>query len=324
MTKIKFIAGWFGEKNESVFFKSYEHPSNQLNLYLQTLIEKIKKNEFKKNIEIHFNSQFSLSKNNKYLILLEHPYIRPQNFFIFPKRYKKIFGCDLRLKNYKNFIYLKYPHFWPKIEKNIKRDIRYSMVCSNRNILIGPPKYSLYNKRQEIIDFCENIPKLDFNLYGSGWNNIHCKIGIKNRILQLLNKFGLISLERKNKLRNYRGIIKNKFQLLSNSKFNFCFENISNFQGYISEKIWDSIAAGSIPIYWPSWEIPEEYIPRRCYIDASKFPNFNALFNYLESITDKEIIDWSNMLIEFSKTKKQEVSIDNYSDIIIEQIKNDT
>ena len=286
MAKIKFIAGWIGEKNETIFFEKYEHPSNGLNLYLQILIEKIKKNKFNKNIEIHFNSQFSFSKSNKYLILLEHPYIRPQNFFIFPKRYKKIFGYDLKFENYENFVYLKYPHFWSNTKKNIKRDIRYSMICSNRNILTGNPKFSLYNKRQEIIDFCEQSPSIDFNLYGTGWDNIFCKAGLVNKFLHTLDKLGLISLKRKNKLINYKGIIKNKFKLLQNSKFNFCFENISNFRGYVSEKIWDSIAAGSIPIYWPSWDIPNEYLPKNYYIDASKFKNFEKLFEYLESITD--------------------------------------
>ena len=112
-------------------------------------------------------------------------------------------------------------------------------------------------------------------------------------------------LKRKKRLKNYKGTIENKFEILCNSKFNFCFENVSKYEGYVSEKIWDSLASGSIPVYWPSWKIPNSYLPEDCYIDASKFNDEFELFNYLESISDKEIMEWSNMIIDFSKTKKR-------------------
>jgi len=322
MFKKKFISGWIGNQNEKIYFKKYKHPSNGLNLFLQNLIKDIKKTNFNSDIEIHFNSQFSFSKTKKYLVLLEHPYIRPQNFIILPKRYKKIFGWNLDFKKFPNFTYVQYPHYWKTAKKGAKRNIRYSMTCSNRNILLGNPNESLYTKRQKIIDYCEKNPMIDFNLYGMDWDNINCKPGFINKFLQILSNYGFWSLKRKLKLSNYKGQIKNKFELLCNSQFNICFENISNYPGYISEKIWDSIAAGSIPVYWPSWKIPNEYIPNEYFIDASKFKNPKDLFNYLETITDEEILQWSNMLIDFSKTKKDQISIEKYSEIIIEQIKN--
>ena len=322
MLKKRIKAGWLGTQNEEVFFKKYSHPSKGLNLFLQNLIKDIEKNNFDSEIEIHFNSQFSFSGAKKYLIILEHPYIRPQNLFIFPKRYKQVFGWDLNLKKLTNFTYVKYPHFWNTAKKGTKREIRYSMVCSNRNILLGNPDFSLYNKRQEIIDFCEKNPSINFHLYGTNWDSINCKAGLIYKFLELADKLGFWSLKRKLKLNNYKGQIKNKFNLLCNSKFNICFENISNYPGYISEKIWDSIAAGSIPVYWPSWKIPNDYIPNEYFIDASKFSDPKNLFNFLESIPEEEINQWSNMLIDFSKTKKEELSIEKYSKTIIEKIKN--
>lgn len=47
-----------------------------------------------------------------------------------------------------------------------------------------------------------------------------------------------------------------KLTYLSQFKFNLCPEN-SNNQGYVTEKIFDSIAAGCIPIYWGSNNNPE-------------------------------------------------------------------
>ena len=51
----------------------------------------------------------------------------------------------------------------------------------------------------------------------------------------------------------------NKRTYLRNFKFNLCPEN-SNSEGYVTEKIFDSILAGCIPIYWGSNNNPEPNI----------------------------------------------------------------
>ena len=84
-----------------MYFIKNSHHSVDLSKFIQNLIENIKKLNLNQDIEIHLNSQFSISRRRKYLILLEHKYIRPQNFLIFPKRYRKIFGWDLDLKKIK-------------------------------------------------------------------------------------------------------------------------------------------------------------------------------------------------------------------------------
>lgn len=48
----------------------------------------------------------------------------------------------------------------------------------------------------------------------------------------------------------------NKSDYLRNFKFNLCPEN-SNYSGYVTEKIFDAIASGCIPIYWGSGNKPE-------------------------------------------------------------------
>ncbi len=45
---------------------------------------------------------------------------------------------------------------------------------------------------------------------------------------------------------------------------------MKNKPGYITEKIWDSFKARSIPIYWGASNI-EEYIPINTFIDFRKF-----------------------------------------------------
>lgn len=48
----------------------------------------------------------------------------------------------------------------------------------------------------------------------------------------------------------------NKIEYLKQFAFNICPEN-SNSYGYVTEKIFEAIAAGCIPIYWGSYNMPE-------------------------------------------------------------------
>lgn len=48
----------------------------------------------------------------------------------------------------------------------------------------------------------------------------------------------------------------NKLSYLSQFKFNLCPEN-SNYEGYVTEKIFDSLSAGCVPIYWGANNKPE-------------------------------------------------------------------
>ena len=56
--------------------------------------------------------------------------------------------------------------------------------------------------------------------------------------------------------------VRNKISFLSNYKFSIAMEN-SEGQGYISEKIFDSFIAGTIPIYYGGYMIDEFIVSLR-------------------------------------------------------------
>ncbi len=58
--------------------------------------------------------------------------------------------------------------------------------------------------------------------------------------------------------------IKDKFSILQNYTFNICFEN-DLYPGYVTEKIFESWAAGCIPIWWGL--DPEGFINKEAIID---------------------------------------------------------
>jgi alpha(1,3/1,4) fucosyltransferase len=316
--QVKIVSGWLGMSNEKLFFRDNSHPSTGLGDYITDLIQALAQKKYKRTIEVHFNAQPCLSTKPKYLILLEHKYIRPQNYLFNPRSYEKIFGWDLSLHQHNNFIYTRYPHSYSMGVYNQYRPLKYVMFCSNRNLIFGNANHSLYNKRHDVINFCEKN-KMNFQLYGAGWEFAPVSAGVLNYTvtkLQILKKF------RKNAdLNCYRGIAKSKELILKQAQFNFCFENIAEYPGYVSEKIWDSLAAGTIPVYWPSWRIPEDYLPSDAYIDASKFSCMSSLFDYLESLPTDEVLERQVYCLEVARKSLNKVSNNNYTNLILEQLK---
>ncbi|RUS12509.1 hypothetical protein BC937DRAFT_87697 [Endogone sp. FLAS-F59071] len=87
------------------------------------------------------------------------------------------------------------------------------------------------------------------------------------------------------------------------SKYPFVFtpEN-SNCEGYVTEKVYDALAAGSIPIYLGARDI-EYYVPPRSIINVQNFENVKALVEYL-----KEVVNSTDIRMEYYKWKEMVVN----------------
>lgn len=78
-----------------------------------------------------------------------------------------------------------------------------------------------------------------------------------------------------------------KMDLLLQYRFVLAFENFTGEIGYISEKIFDAMLGGTIPIYLGDKNI-SKHIPDECYIDASKFNSYQKLINYVSNMGQNE------------------------------------
>jgi hypothetical protein len=103
--------------------------------------------------------------------------------------------------------------------------------------------------------------------------HIECAGKFNNNTSRLLNEFN-----------------NNKIQYLRNFKFNICPEN-SNSKGYVTEKIFDSLLAGCLPIYWGSEGDVESEILNQNRILKFDTLNFELQINRL--------LQDVNYLIEF-------------------------
>ncbi|MEO7932044.1 MAG: glycosyltransferase [Chthoniobacterales bacterium] len=78
-----------------------------------------------------------------------------------------------------------------------------------------------------------------------------------------------------------------KLEILRDYRFNVCFEN-TIWPNYCTEKIWHSIAAGCLPVYWGRGTRIYETFPPNSFVDASEFESDDALISFLEGMTDEE------------------------------------
>ena len=71
---------------------------------------------------------------------------------------------------------------------------------------------------------------------------------------------------------SYRGEVVQKSDVLLRSKFSYCYENNRDLSNYITEKIFDSLTCGCVPVYWGADNVLE-HSPANCLIDRRSFNN---------------------------------------------------
>jgi len=100
---------------------------------------------------------------------------------------------------------------------------------------------------------------------------------------------------------NYRGACENKSDTFGRYRYALCFENTFHpvwTRGYLTEKILDCMASGTIPIYYGCSNI-EELVPTDCFIDYRSLSSLEELDAYLQSMTDDEYLGYTKRMQAF-------------------------
>lgn len=174
------------------------------------------------------------------------------------------------LVNKENFIKFNYvvDFTLKKLECDYKERKLVTNISANKRVRYPN---ELYSKRLEAIKyFALNEPSFEF--YGIGWESEN--------------------------LSHYRGSAPSKRSVLSQYKFSICYENQSNVEGYITEKIWECMICGCVPVYWGANNI-KEYVPSNCFIDYRDFGSLESLHEYLRNIPEDVWNDYIKSIDEF-------------------------
>lgn len=81
-----------------------------------------------------------------------------------------------------------------------------------------------------------------------------------------------------------------KRQIIKRYAFNVAIENTA-WPHYCSEKIWDAIAEGCLPIYWGKGTAIYEDFPRKSFLDYSEYQSPDELLDHVEQMEEAEYFE---------------------------------
>jgi len=115
------------------------------------------------------------------------------------------------------------------------------------------------------------------DLYGRGWERWWSREALW--LPYWRNRRTLMSI--------YKGACASKFEVLQRYKFCLCFENMA-MNGYITEKLFDCLYAGTIPLYLGAPDI-ECYVPEDVYIDCRKYRSWNEMWAQVRELPQSRV-----------------------------------
>lgn len=146
---------------------------------------------------------------------------------------------------------------------------------------IHRPKSSEREQYSVRISAMSELSKFDaIDLYGKGWHRWWSRSALWKPYWK--NVFQIMSI--------YKGSCESKFDVLSQYDFSLCLEN-TVMEGYITEKIFDCLYAGTIPLYLGAPDISTS-IPQETFIDCRNYKNWTDMWRHVS---------------EFSTRRKQEI-----------------
>ncbi len=127
---------------------------------------------------------------------------------------------------------------------------------------------------KKVIEYFEKNHSEDFDLYGHWWPASY---------------------------KNYKGWLIMLVNVYQTINFAFCYENMRDVQGYITEKSFNCFAVGCVPIYWGASNITD-YIPADCFIDRRKFASNEEVYQFIKSMTQQEYDNYIVNILRFMQS----------------------
>lgn len=173
----------------------------------------------------------------------------------------------------------------------------------------------LYTKRRDVIRELERL-KVDFDLYGQGWN----KFVPPNNILEKIYNRLLSDKFNYNPYPSWKGAVAVKEDIYAKYEFAICFENTLNEVGYVSEKVLSCIASGCMPIYL-GYRSLKDFIPSSLFLDFSLFSSVPEMLDYLDSNKKNILKEFHKARVDFVFSSTSIFSQDYFNKVIVTSIK---
>ena len=268
----------------------------------------------------HFRRLRKMPGKKQYLFIFENEANRPDNYW--PANhadFHKVFTWNPKLVDNKKYFQFYLPNRIPSpfsIDPAEK-----TKFC----VTIASQKYSghpteLYSERVKAIRWFEQNHRDDFDLFGTQWDRRFFKGGLSRLNLGLFKLYSYFpNTFRTRSFPSHRGTVSSKNQTMRQYKFAICYEN-AVFPGYITEKIFDGMFAGCIPIYLGAPDVTN-FVPQEAFIDKRNFKTYDELYSYLKGMSEAEYERYVAAIENFVRSKRiYPFSAENFAETIITHI----
>jgi len=178
------------------------------------------------------------------------------------------------------------------------RTILCSFITSNK---FGPTKKNNYKLRYQFVSKMKNT---EVEIFGTGWvagrgERLKKILGLARLSLENKQKIDLrvvlaYAIQRKIKI----PFVIDKHTINRTSKYSLIIENSNEF---LTEKIFDALVSGCIPIYIGP-ELAEFDIPENTYIQIPN--NLDVLCSFMEELPKLEVSNYLNSIYDFVMSNK--------------------
>lgn len=256
-----------------------------------------------------------------YLVLLEPELIIPANYNRRThKRFRKVFTWleDL-VESDSRYVKIRVPQIPPPISRVAPFEEREKLCCMIAGGKLSLHPKELYSERIRWIRWFEKRHPADFDFYGAGWERMWMTGPLYIRAINKLPFWRKLFFSN---FKNYRGKVDKKFETLSKYRFSICLENGQGFRGYITEKIFDCLFSGNVPLYHGAPDITHE-VPKECFIDLREFKSKEEIYERISTMSAREFNAYQESARRFlSSPRFDAFSTDRFVDTLIKNCLN--
>lgn len=243
-----------------------------------------------------------LSRNSKKLLVIgESPIINRNNHYAcIRNQYDRVLSWESNTAKHEKVFWLgcgcSYPEKYSLVEwGDYNREKKICMISGNKK---SSMRQELYTERTKAVKEL-NKYGMKVDLYGPGWNKRKFR-----GLMRPLNKIKLATSFIYEPITTYRGRCDSKFQTMKHYRFTLCYENARTENGYISEKIFDAMFSGSIPIYLGAKNV-NNFIPSNTFINRNEFKDYRSLAIFLQTMNEQDYQRYYRAIKEYAMQFKE-------------------
>jgi hypothetical protein len=237
--------------------------------------------------ELYVEGQALLPTNTrKYLVASENPHINPLNCDTqYCAQFQKVFSWNPQIASLSNGVLVMVPNeiICKPTPTYVERPLLVALINANKRF---PQELDndLYEERIKLIRWYEAKQPESFGLFGRGWDKPSPAFTAREKISRRIKRLQT-QLYGYKPFPSYRGAIDTKFEAYGHAKFGICYENTKDLPNYITEKIFDCMMEGCVPVYLGANNVLD-FIPKECFIDRRDFESTAQLHEFLASMNE--------------------------------------